>query len=198
MGKTLEFFYDVVSPASYLAFTQLPKLIDETGAELIYRPFFLPGVFEKAGSNSPIFIENKRKWVFDDFNRFAKRYGVPLVMNDRFPQSSVYAMRGLNNYCDTPHIEKLTEGFFDASWVSNLDFHDPAVVKSIVEAAGIDPEEYADKLNDPANKQALLDVTDEAVSRGVFGAPTFFISDTMHWGQDRLDFVVHREEFIVC
>ncbi|MEM7215163.1 MAG: 2-hydroxychromene-2-carboxylate isomerase [Pseudomonadota bacterium] len=192
--KSVEFFFDIVSPASYLAWTQLPKIAEETGAEIIYRPFFLPGVFEKAGSSSPITSPNKGKWAFQDFNRYAKRYGVPLNMNSRFPLSSVYVMRGLNNYSNSDTVKKLGDGFYDCMWVSNGDINDPVTVQKICQDAGVDPNEYQTKLNDPANKQALVDVTDEAVSRGVFGAPTFFIGDVMHWGQDRLEFV--REELL--
>lgn len=187
--KQVEFFFDIVSPASYLAWTQMPAIAQEAGAEIIYRPFFLPGVFEKAGSSSPIVSPNKGKWAFADFTRFAQVYQVPFVMNDRFPLSSVYAMRGLNNYRESAEIKKLGDGFFQHMWVKNNDINDPAIVMEVCASAGIDPAEYQDKLNDPINKKALVDVTDEAVSRGVFGAPTFFVGDVMHWGQDRLDFV---------
>ncbi|MEO0327165.1 MAG: 2-hydroxychromene-2-carboxylate isomerase [Pseudomonadota bacterium] len=189
MTKSVEFFFDVVSPASYLAWTQMPKLAKETGAEIIYRPFFLPGVFEKAGSSTPITIPNKGKWVFRDLNRWAKKYDVPFNMNDRFPLSSVYAMRGLNNFRDGQAVRALGDGFFDAMWVNNQDINDPAIVTKICSDAGIDPLEYQEKLQDPANKKALIEVTKEAVERGVFGAPTFFVGKMMHWGQDRLDFV---------
>ena len=187
--KTVEFYFDIVSPASYLAWTQMPGIADETGAEIIYRPFFLPGVFDKAGSASPITVPAKGKWLFKDLVRHAKKYGVSFVMNDKFPMSSVYAMRGLNNYRETEYMVPLANGFFDAMWVSNRDINAPDVVEEIVSSAGIDSAEYTDKLNDPANKQSLINVGEEAVQRGVFGAPTFFIGDTMHWGQDRLDFV---------
>ena len=189
MSKTLEFFFDIVSPASYLAWTQLSSILSDTGAEIIYRPFFLPGVFEKAGSASPITVPAKGKWLMNDLFRHATKYDVPFVMNKDFPLSSVYAMRGMNNYRDHEGFISLTNGFFNAMWADNENVNDPAVVKRIVTEAGIDSQEYQERLNDPANKQALIDVTDEAVSRGVFGAPTFFIGDTMHWGQDRLAFV---------
>jgi len=194
MTKSVEFFFDIVSPASYLAWTQLPKLLSETRAEIKYRPFFLPGVFEKAGSASPITVPSKSKWIFRDFVRYAKKYDVPFVMNDNFPLSSVYVMRGLNNYRATEEFVPLVNGFYDAMWVNNENINDPETVKRIVTAAGIDPQEYQSKLDDPGNKQALMDVTDEAVSRGVFGAPTFFIGKFMHFGQDRLEFV--REDLL--
>jgi len=187
--KSVEFFFDIVSPASYLAWTQLPKLEQQTGAEIVYRPMFLPGVFNKAGSASPITVPAKSKWIFEDFKRFAKRYDVPFTMNDKFPQSSVYAMRGLNNYKNHSAFRKLGDGFYQAMWVKNEDINSPEVVEHILGEVGINPKEYLAAMNDPVNKQALMDVTQEAVDRGLFGAPTFFVGDEMHFGQDRLDFV---------
>lgn len=187
--KSVEFFFDIVSPASYLAWTQLPKLEVETGAEIIYRPMFLPGVFEKASNDTPITVPAKAKWIFEDFKRFAKRYHVPFVMNEKFPLSSVYVMRGLNNYRHHPSFKKLGEEFYKAMWAQNEDINDPEVVIRIVSEAGIQPEEYQLAMNNSDNKKALMDVTQEAATRGVFGAPTFFVGDEMHFGQDRLDFV---------
>ena len=189
MAKSVEFFFDIVSPASYLAWTQLPAIAEAEGAEIIYRPFFLPGIFEKAGSSSPITVPSKGKWLFHDLNRWARHYGVPFKMNDHFPLSSVYAMRGLNNYRNEAQFEPLLAGLFRAMWVDNLSINDTEVMASILSEADIEPGEYLARLNDPANKQALIDVTDEAVGRGVFGAPTFFVGKFMHWGQDRLAFV---------
>ncbi|MGI9351562.1 MAG: 2-hydroxychromene-2-carboxylate isomerase [Rhizobiaceae bacterium] len=189
MGKTVEFFFDIVSPASYLAWVQIPKLVEETSAEVIYRPVFLPGVFDKAGSSSPITVAAKGNWMFGDLQRHARKYGVEFNMNSRFPLSSVYAMRGLNNYREKSEILKLANGFFDAMWVHDQDINDVAVVTQVVSRAGIDPAEYQEKLSNPANKQALVDITEEAVSRGMFGVPTFFVDQNMHWGQDRIDFV---------
>lgn len=189
MTKQVEFFFDIVSPASYLAWTQMPALAEETGAEVVYRPFFVPGIFKQAGSSSPITVPAKGDWLFIDLDRFAKRYGVPFVMNDKFPLNSLYMMRGLIAVRDTPQFKALGDGFFQAMWADNQDLNDPAVVQRVVEQAGIDVDQYTVAIGDPAIKQAVFDITDEAVSRGVFGAPTFFVGDEMYWGQDRLDFV---------
>lgn len=189
MGKSVEFFFDIVSPASYLAWTQLPKLAEESGATIEYRPFFLPGVFEKTGNSSPITVPAKGKWLFRDLVRHARMFDVPFVMNDNFPMSSVYAMRGLNNYRSHENFTRLADGFFNSMWAKNEDINAPNVVGEILSHAEIDVVEYQEKLSDPASKQALIDVTEEAVTRGVFGAPTFFVGKFMHWGQDRIQFV---------
>lgn len=189
MTRKLEFFFDIVSPASYLAWTQMPKLLEETGAEVIYRPFYLPGIFKEAGSTSPIIVPAKGKWLFADLNRFARRYGVPFVMNDRFPVNSIHVMRGLIAWQEEAELTTLADGFYQAMWVDNEDINDPIVVERRVSEAGVSPEAWQVKISDPAIKQKVYDITAEAVSRGVFGAPTFFVNDEMHWGQDRLDFV---------
>ena len=194
MSKQLEFYFDVMSPAAYLAWTQLPALLDETGAEIVYRPIFLPGIFEGAKSSSPIESPAKGRWVLHDFKRHANKFEVPFKMNEFFPMSSVYAMRGIQNYLGTDKMIPLADGFFKAIWVENQNITDQEVVTNIVVSAGIDPQEYVTKLNDPANKQALMDANTEAVERGVFGAPTFFVGKIMQWGQDRLDFV--REDLL--
>ena len=88
MGGKVEFWFDIVSPASYLAWTQMPKLASETGAQILYRPFFLPGLFKTAGSSSPIAVPNKGRWMLNDLGAWARRYGVPFNMNRHFPLSS--------------------------------------------------------------------------------------------------------------
>ncbi len=189
MNKKVEFFFDIVSPASYLAWTQVEKLADETGAKVIYRPFFLPAVFEKAGNTTPVTIPQKGKWLFEDLGRFAKRYGVPFKMNSRFPLNSLYAIRGLIAYQESGHIRQLGDGFYAAMWINDEDINNPEIVERIVRDAGIDPGEYQQRVSSPEVKQAVFDITDEAVKRGMFGAPTFFVGETLHWGQDRMDFV---------
>ena len=83
MSKSVEFFYDFGSPASYLAFTQLPKIADETGAEIVYRPFLLGGVFKATGNSAPMTVPAKGAWLLKDLERYAKRYGVPLALSRR-------------------------------------------------------------------------------------------------------------------
>lgn len=189
MTKKVEFFFDCVSPASYLAWTQLPALAQQTGATIEYKPLFLPGLFKEAGSSSPISVPAKGKWLFDDLSRFAERYGVSFQMNDLFPMNSISMMRGLVAWKGKKEFNALGDAFFDAVWVSNKKVTDPAVLGEIVVSAGIDPKEFQEAIADPAIKQKLADLTTEAKERGAFGAPTFFVNGEMYWGQDRMDFV---------
>ena len=189
MGRQVEFWFDIVSPASYLAWTQMPQLAEETGAEIVYRPFFLPGLFKEAGSSSPITVPAKGKWLFHDLKAWAGRYGVPFVMNSHFPMSSLTAMRGLIAWQDRPEMVPLGDALFDAMWVSNRDINDPEVLADCATRAGIDPQAFQEAVSDPQVKQRVFDINSGLAARGAFGAPTFFIGKKMFWGQDRLDFV---------
>lgn len=193
MSREIEFCFDIVSPASYLAWTQMPKLEADTGATIKYRPFFLPGLFKVAGSTSPITVPSKGKWLFHDLRRFAKRYGVKFWMNEHFPLNSLYIMRGLIAWQDRPEIRELGDGFFKAMWADNENVNDPAVMARIVSEAGVDPKDWQAALEDETVKQKVFTINDELAKRGAFGAPTFFLMEgdreVMHWGQDRLDFI---------
>lgn len=189
MVKEVEFWFDIVSPASYLAWTQMPALARETGATILYRPFFLPGLFKEAGSASPITVPAKGKWLFHDLNAWAKRYGVPFRMNRHFPMSSLSAMRGLIAWQDREELLALGDAFFDAMWVSDRDISEPEVIADVARSAGVDPEAFAAAIADPAVKKRVFDISSELAGRGAFGAPTFFVGRKMFWGQDRLDFV---------
>ncbi len=187
--KTVDFYFDIGSPAAYLAWTQLPKLITETNATINYKPMFISGVFKLTGNDTPITVPAKGKWIFEDFARWAKRYEVPLVVNSKFPVNSLYMMRGIIAYQEKAIFLPLVEAMFDAMWVSNKDVTDPQVMAEIAASVGINVNEFSEKLQSPETKQILIDATQEAVDRGAFGAPTFFIGSEMHFGQDRMDFI---------
>jgi 2-hydroxychromene-2-carboxylate isomerase len=191
MSKTVEFFFDVGSPTSYLAWTQLPALCARLGATLVYRPTLLGGVFQATGNASPASIAAKGRYMNDDLARYARRYGVPLVVNPHFPINTLMLMRGAAGIqLRMPaRFDAYLRGVFEAMWVAGLNLNDPTVAAQALTAAGFDPAEIIALTADAAVKVALRATTDEAVARGAFGAPTMFVGDTMFFGQDRLEFV---------
>ena len=191
MAKTFEFWFDFGSPASYLAWTQLPGIEKDTGAQAQHRPMLLGGVFQATGNQSPATIPVKGKYTFDDFDRFARRYGVPINRNPHFPINTLMLMRGavglqlrepdrFMTYCDA---------MFRAIWIDARNLNDPATVGAVLHAAGFDPAAMLALTQDAEVKDRLKALTQEAVDRGVFGAPVFFVGTQMFWGQDRIDFV---------
>ena len=191
MAKTVDFYFDFGSLASYLAWTQLPKLCADAGAALVWQPMLLGGVFQSTGNRAPISVPLKGSYLFVDMARFAKRYGVPLVMNPHFPINTLQLMRaavGLQLRGDA-RFEAYCAAMFRAIWVDALNLGDPAVLAQTLSAAGFDPAALLALCAEPEVKEALKARTDAAVQRGIFGAPTMFVGEQMFWGQDRLDFV---------
>lgn len=191
MAKQVEFWFDVGSPAAYLAWTQMPALAAQTGAAVLYRPFLLGGVFQATGNRSPMEVPPKARYVMDDLQRFARRYGVELRHNPHFPINTLMLMRGAVGL-QLRHPTRLgvyVDAVYHAIWVEGRNMNEPAVVAAVLKEAGFEPNWFLALAQDPEVKDRLKAVTQEAVARGVFGAPTFFVGDRMFWGQDRIDFV---------
>ena len=189
--KSVTIYFDVISSASYLAWTQLPKLIAETGATVVYRPILLGGLFKAAGNRPPIDVPAKAVYMAHDFKRFADRYGVPFVNSAYLATSTAGMMRMAIGV-----MEQFPERFtafvgelFRAIWVDGKDPGDQDVVTAAIMGAGLDPTIIAPLATDLAMKEKLRAHTDEAAARGAFGAPTFFVGEEMFFGQDRMDFV---------
>jgi 2-hydroxychromene-2-carboxylate isomerase len=191
MPKAVEFFFDFGSPTAYLAWTQLPKLAADAGAQLLWRPMLLGGVFKATGNASPAMVPAKGRWMNQDMARWAKRYGVPLTMNPYFPINTLTLMRGATGLQlrQPADFERYVETVYRAMWEAPCNMGDPAVLAQVLQRAGFDVEGLLTLVGDPAVKARLVATTEEAVARGVFGAPTMFVGEQMFFGQDRLDFV---------
>jgi 2-hydroxychromene-2-carboxylate isomerase len=191
MPKTVEFFFDFGSPTSYLAWTQLPKLATDCGAQLVWRPMLLGGVFKATGNASPVTVPAKGRWMFQDMARWARRYGVPLAMNPHFPINTLTLMRGAVGLQmrQPTDFERYVDTVFRAIWAAPCNMGDPAVLAPVLQRAGFDAEALLTLAGDAEVKARLVANTEEAVARGVFGAPTMFVGEQMFFGQDRLDFV---------
>jgi 2-hydroxychromene-2-carboxylate isomerase len=191
MSKQVEFFFDFGSPAAYLAYTQLPKIAAAAGAEILWRPMLLGGVFKATGNASPVSVPAKGKWMMGDLARYARRYGVPFAIPPGFPLNTLALMRGAAGmHMRRPELfGRYVEAIFNAMFGVPRDLRDPKVIAGILRGIGMDPEEFEAMVADPEVKQRLIATTEEAVARGAFGAPTFFVGADMFFGQDRLDFV---------
>ncbi|MGJ7493722.1 2-hydroxychromene-2-carboxylate isomerase [Variovorax sp. RT4R15] len=191
MTHSIDFYFDFGSPAAYLAATQLPHIAADAGATLVWKPMLLGGVFQATGNHSPAEIKLKGRYLNKDMARFAKRYGVPFVHNPNFPINTLLLMRGAAGL-QTEQPERFMDyvkAIYDAMWVDGRNMNDPATVGAVLQAAGFDAAAVLALANAQATKDRLKATTQEAVERGVFGAPTMFVGDEMFWGQDRLDFV---------
>lgn len=189
--RAVECFFDVGSPASFLAWTQLPAICESAGAQLLWRPMLLGGVFQATGNASPAAVPAKGRYMNQDLARFARRYGVPFAHNPHFPINTLQLMRGLigTQLREPARFQPLLAAVFKAMWVDGCNLNDLAVLGRVLAEAGFDPAAMMALVADAEVKAALKASTDEAVRRGVFGAPTMFVGGEMFFGQDRLDFV---------
>lgn len=191
MTKTVEFYFDLGSPATYLAYTQLPKICAETGSQLRYIPMLLGGVFKATGNASPAMIPAKGRYMFEDLNRYAKRYAVPLKINPHFPINTLMLMRGVTGI-QLHHPERFQafiDCLFKALWIEGRNLNEPETVATVLSEHGFEPQAVMALVNDESVKAALKDNTETAIKRGVFGAPSMFVGNQLFFGQDRLEFV---------
>lgn len=195
MARTVEFFFDVGSPASYIAYRRLPAIAARTGATIDYQPFLLGGVFKATGNHSPAEIPAKGAWTSVDLARHAERHGVPLARNPFFPINTLHLMRGAAGLQDDPRFIAYLDAVFDAMWREPRNLGNPAEMPAVLARAGIDADAFTALIGADATKARLKATTEAAVARGAFGAPTFFVGDAMYFGQDRLDWV---EEALVA
>jgi 2-hydroxychromene-2-carboxylate isomerase len=189
MAQQVEFFFDYGSPFSYLADTQLPALERRTGATVVYRPMLLGAVLKETGSASPITVPAKGRYMGVELHRWAKRYGVPFAANKFFPINTMRLMRGV---VAAQHAECFAEyhrAIYPAFWVDGANLAAPEVIRAVLDKAGLNADLILACIEEPNVKEQLRLNTEEAVRRGVFGAPTFFVGEDMFWGNDRLMFV---------
>ncbi len=186
MGRKLEFFYDYVSVYSYLADSQLKNL---DGADIVYRPMLLGAVMQATGNRPPGSIEAKRRYLHADIAGWARRYQLPLTMNPLFPQNTLNALR-LALLAEREGVfAAVHRRLFDAMWVEQQNLADDTVLATLAANAGLDSVTAMRGIAEQAIKDRLKANTDEAVARGAFGAPTFFVDGRMFFGNDRFDFI---------
>jgi 2-hydroxychromene-2-carboxylate isomerase len=193
--KTVEFYYDLVSPYSYLAHREVSRICRENGAGLSLKPMLLGAVHNAVGLQAPIETEAKARYQAEDIQRWAGSYGLPMSFPDPFPFRTLKTMRAAMFLKDRGELEAFTCEAFALYWeeggapkgLEETDEDGP--VSEAARRAGADAEEVLAGASAPEAKEALKAATGEAVGRGVFAAPMFFVGDEMFWGNDRLDFV---------
>ena len=189
MTKQVDFYFDFGSPNSYLAYTQLPAIAERTGAEIVWRPMLLGGVFKATGNVSPATVSAKRDFMGKEIERFIERHGVPFTFNPHFPVNTLALMRGAAAHQLHGDLPRYVKTCFEAMWVTPRNLNEPSEMEAMLSDAGFDPAQFRAWVEDPSVKDVLRANTEAAVSRGVFGAPTYFVGEEMFFGKDQLDLV---------
>ncbi|MBL0897973.1 MAG: 2-hydroxychromene-2-carboxylate isomerase [Reyranella sp.] len=189
MTRTLEFYFDYGSPYSYLADTQVEAIARRAGATLARKPMLLGGVFKATGNHSPAEMPQKSQWSGFDMPMWARHYGVPFQRNPFFPINTLALMRGAAAAQIDGLFERYHPAIYRAMWVDGRNLNDINEIAEVLTAAGLDAAKFGKRIQDQDVKDRLKATTDEAVARGVFGAPTSFVDNMMFFGNDRLPFV---------
>jgi len=189
MTRTLEFYFDYGSPYSYLADTQVEAIAQRTGATLARKPMLLGGVFKSTGNHSPAEMPQKSAWSGFDMPLWARHYGVPFQRNPFFPINTLALMRGAAAAQIDGSFERYHPAIFKAMWIDGRNLNDIKEIAAVLVGAGLDPQKFGNRIQEQDVKDRLKATTDEAVARGVFGAPTSFVDGKMFFGNDRLPFV---------
>lgn len=190
MAKQIEFLFDYGSPFSYLANIQLPGFAKRNGAAVIYRPVLLGGVLKATANSSPMTVPAKARYFAVDMRRWAARYGVMLKLNPHpFMANTLSLMRGAVAAQRLGVFGAYHDAIYRAAWAEGLDLGEKAVFAGVMQRAGVNFSELITATERQDVKDELRRNTEDAVARGAFGAPTFFVGDEMFWGNDRFDFV---------
>lgn len=185
MSQKIEFFFDIASPYSFLAALQIPRL--EKLAEVEWRPFLIGGVFKASGNLMPAANPVKGQYMFQDLRRLFAYYGEPFRFPSRFPMNSLQAMRCITAL-PADQRPAATLALYRAYWGEDRDLADPAVLSELLGA------DVVARASDEGVKAELKAATEDAASRGAFGAPTFFVGKDMYFGEDRVFLIEHALE----
>ncbi len=204
--KKLEFWFDFGSPNSYFAYKTLPEIEARLGVSFARKPALLGGIFKATGNQSPFFayanIPAKMDYTRREIMRFVRHHGLAdFNMNPHFPVNTLLAMRGAaaaDMAADMPgELDRYMDCVMKAMWEDGKKADDPEVLLGALADAGLDAAYYSEKVGDPIVKTALMTATQEAIDRGLFGVPTFFVGEEMFFGKDSLA-AVEKEIALRC
>jgi len=188
MTKKFEFFYDLGSPYSYLAATQIEGLEKRHNIECIWRPILLGGLFKQVDNKSPFYETsiNKKAHLLSDLISWADYYAVPFKLPSCFPPNTLMAMRGAVVANKMGLLTRYTHEMFRAYFVEDQNISEEEVLTNTLEKMALNSAEFCAELVTADVKQTLIENTQEAERRGAFGVPTFFYGQRMFFGNDRM------------
>ena len=189
MTKKIDFYFDFISPYSFLAHKKILNSYDRS--KFNYKAILLGGLHNLSGITAPAFNERKMKNMRNDCNLIAKKNKIDFVWNEKFPINSLYLMRGylfVNNY----QKDKYFDLCFDAYWKNNEDILKEETLNNILLECEIKPEDFKNGIKDQKIKDELKDLTNIAFRNDIFGAPTFVVNNNLFWGQDRLEYALEE------
>jgi 2-hydroxychromene-2-carboxylate isomerase len=187
MTKKIDFYFDFISPYTYLAYKKIQSLPKDI--KINYKPILLGGLHNLEGITAPAFIKHKLKHMISDCNLIAKKDKSNFIWNSKFPINSLNIMRGYL-FINVENKDLYLDIMFDAYWKDNLDISNEEILKTLLEKCKIETISFFNGIKDTKIKDELKSITQKAHDKGIFGAPTFIVNNKIFWGQDRLEFAL--------
>jgi len=191
MSNQIDFYFDVISPYSYIAHKKIQKIKENQKIIFNYKPILLGGLHNLAGISAPAFNKYKMKNMQSDCELVSKKNDISFVWNSKFPINSLSIMRGYLSAGDNQK-ENYLDIFFNAYWRDNLDLSSEQEFSKLLVTLGIDSKIFFEKIKQQSIKDDLKKLTSDAFKKEVFGAPTFIINKKIFWGQDRLEYALEE------
>ena len=191
MSNHIDFYFDVISPYSYIAHKKIKKIKENQKIIFNYKPILLGGLHNLAGISAPAFNKYKMKNMQSDCELVSKKNDISFIWNSKFPINSLSIMRGYLSAGDNQK-ENYLDIFFNAYWRDNLDLSSEQEFSKLLVTLGIDSKIFFEKIKQQSIKDELKKLTSDAFKKEVFGAPTFIVNKKIFWGQDRLEYALEE------
>ena len=190
MIKPFEFYFDFVSPYSFLAHKEIKKIEKKASIKISYKPILLGGLLNLNGIKAPAFIPAKAKHMIRDCKLISERNNIKFKFNSYFPIKSLNLMRGVLVAEEDNLKSYYIDNIFDAIWQDGLNMNDEIIIQKVLKNININPKTFLLRSTSSSIKDSLRKQTNIAYEKGIFGAPTFVSNNKIFWGQDRIEFAL--------
>ena len=190
MIKSFDFYFDFISPYSFLAHKEIKKIEKNHSIKIRYKPILLGGLHNLHGIKAPAFIPAKAKHMIRDCKLIAEKNRISFKFNSYFPIRTLNLMRGVFVAEEDNFKSYYIDNIFDAIWQDGLNMNDDNIVQKVLKNLNVNPKTFALRATSSSIKDSLKIKTSEAYEKGIFGAPTFISNNKLFWGQDRIEFVL--------
>ncbi len=192
MIKPFDFYFDFVSPYSFLAHKEISKIEKKNSVKIRYKPILLGGLHNLHGIKAPAFIPAKAKHMIRDCKLIAEKNKIKFKFNSYFPIRSLNLMRGVLVAEEDNFKSYYIDNIFDAIWQDGLDMNDENIIQKILKNLNVNPKTFLLRVASASIKDSLKKRTNEAYEKGIFGAPSFVSNNKIFWGQDRIEFALNE------
>ena len=190
MIKPFDFYFDFVSPYSFLAHKEIRKIENRTGIKIRYKPILLGGLHNLHGIKAPAFIPAKARHMIKDCKLIAERNNVKFKFNSYFPIRSLNLMRGVLVAEEDNVKNYYIDNIFNTIWQDGLNMNDEIIIQKVIKNLNINPKTFSLRTASSLIKDSLKNKTNDAYEKGIFGAPSFVSNNKIFWGQDRIEFAL--------